>query len=455
MLRKFLRPPVERVTHRIPSADGSLCAPIATPGRLAGRERRIPFLPVTNVDILSAMGIAEAKRAVDQILDEERQRPKIRYEVAPGEPPKASVAASLEALMRWSELKEGRQENPRPVTESPQIFRFSGETFDMLLSLYRSSDESDHAQLLDYMLERVRSGGTGTCPRPQSHTIPTFAGKVSELPLIAEFCIRTGGIESFFKATGVPRMPTDSLAIMLMQLEETVALNWNWFSNEQLGKIPGWLDHLRIHASLQTWAQRPPHGGSGPVEGNPSYVPGHEAEATQIVRSIDGIAKECEQARYLYLKGSLLQTVNLEIESDKAKVESSLTKLGFSNDMIEVLNAAERDYRSATDRFELKSCLGHLRSFLEQLHWQAAKGIGVTGLNADKKWGSATGLLRKKGYLTKQHEAFVVSLYALFSDEGVHPLGADREYARLLRNVVIEYGVMFLAVLDRKAVKTR
>jgi hypothetical protein len=29
---------------------------------------------------------------------------------------------------------------------------------------------------------------------------------------------------------------------------------------------------------------------------------------------------------------------------------------------------------------------------------------------------------------------------------------ADREYARLLRNVVIEYGVMFLTVLDKRGV---
>ena len=61
---------------------------------------------------------------------------------------------------------------------------------------------------------------------------------------------------------------------------------------------------------------------------------GHEGEANQIVKSIDGIAKECQQARFWYLKGTLQRTVNLEVESDKARVEGFLTKLGFSNDMI-------------------------------------------------------------------------------------------------------------------------
>jgi hypothetical protein len=54
---------------------------------------------------------------------------------------------------------------------------------------------------------------------------------------------------------------------------------------------------------------------------------------------------------------------------------------------------------------------------------------------------------------TKQHEAFVTTLYTLISDTSVHPLGTDREYARLLRNVVIEYGVMFLSTLAKKGVK--
>jgi hypothetical protein len=61
--------------------------------------------------------------------------------------------------------------------------------------------------------------------------------------------------------------------------------------------------------------------------------------------------------------------------------------------------------------------------------------------------------LRQQGFITQQHEAFITSLYTLISDTSVHPLGAEREYARLLRNVTIEYGVMFLTVLDKRGVK--
>lgn len=50
-------------------------------------------------------------------------------------------------------------------------------------------------------------------------------------------------------------------------------------------------------------------------------------------------------------------------------------------------------------------------------------------------------------------EAFITTLYTLVSDEAIHPLIADREYARLFRNMVIEYGLLFLTTLQRKNIK--
>ena len=169
--------------------------------------------------------------------------------------------------------------------------------------------------------------------------------------------------------------------------------------------------------------------------------------------AIDGITEECRKAGYWYLKGALQDRPNLEIESDKLKVEGFLVKLGFSADMVKALNAAESDYKSTASAFELKNCLSQLRSFLEHLHRQSAKSIAAAAnQTVVDQWGSATLYLREQGYFTKQHETFVTSLYTLLSDESVHSLTAEREYARLLRNVVIEYCVMFLTALDKRGV---
>jgi hypothetical protein len=64
-------------------------------------------------------------------------------------------------------------------------------------------------------------------------------------------------------------------------------------------------------------------------------------------------------------------------------------------------------------------------------------------------WGKAIAYLVKEGVITKSEEEFVTSLYRLVSDTGVHPLVAEREYARLMRNMSIEYGLLFLARLDK------
>jgi hypothetical protein len=155
------------------------------------------------------------------------------------------------------------------------------------------------------------------------------------------------------------------------------------------------------------------------------------------------------------LKGALQDLPNLEIESDKIKVEDFLVKLGFRSDMVAALDAAEKDYRSTSTTFELKNCLGHLRTFLEHLHRDAAKAVAAAtpGTVIEDKWGAATSYLRQQGFFTQKHEDFITKFYTLISNESVHALGAEREYARLLRNVVIEYGVMFLTALDKRGIQ--
>ena len=241
---------------------------------------------------------------------------------------------------------------------------------------------------------------------------------------------------------------------MLKEIEEMIALNFNLFSDSELQLLPTSLSQLREIADRQTWSERRPRISGGVRIKNPHYKQGYESVGTEIVKAIDGITEECRKARFFYLKGALQELPNLEIERDRLTVEGFLAKLGFNDEMVKTLNAAESDYKSTATAFELKNCLGHLRSFLEHLHRTAAKSMAATaGVLVEDKWGSATLYLRQEGCFSTQHEKFIASLYTLLSDESVHPLTAEREYARLLRNVVIEYGVMFLTVLDKRGVK--
>ena len=296
-----------------------------------------------------------------------------------------------------------REEYPRLVTETPHVYSFSGANYDLLLAVFGQVAPNDRPKLVDHLLKRVESAKTHAVAAAAYH-FPAMGASVSELPLVAEFCIRTGNTAPLFESMAQRPVVSRAVAIMMMQLEETVALNFTLFSNEQLAVISPLLAPLREISQRQTYRQSGPPGG--PYRPNLHYKPGNVDVARQIVRSIDGIDKECQQARFWYLKGALLQqTVNLEVESDKAKVENFLAKLGFNDQMAKALSAAENDYNQTVNPFDLKSSLGHLRSFLEHLHRETAKSIASTvGDTIVDRWGDTTIYLRQKNILTTQEE---------------------------------------------------
>ncbi len=405
------------------------------------------------------MDLAEAIKKASDILDEERVRPTVGYRdtaddwVARHKEMTADEIAAAEKISRIPRLNivAMREQQPRIVTETPQIYSFISVNYELLLAILSQIHPDDQAAFVRSMLSRVPKRDS-IYRLTNTHVFPRFNGYISELPLVAEFCIRTGQVALLMQKLDSISQPTYGMAILLMQLEETIALNFNIFTEKQLEQIPPALSNLREASERLTYSARGPVGG--PMVKNPHYIAGLEKEANAVVSSIDGISEECRQARYWYLKGGLQQIPNLEVNRDKTTVENYLVKLGFSSEMTQALNAAESDYKATSTPFELKNCLSHLRGFLEHLHREAAKSMAsAAGDTLVDRWGDATLYLRQTGVFTKQHETFSASLYTLISDESVHPLGADREYARLLRNVVIEYGVMFLTALDKRGVK--
>jgi hypothetical protein len=99
--------------------------------------------------------------------------------------------------------------------------------------------------------------------------------------------------------------------------------------------------------------------------------------------------------------------------------------------------------------------MSHLRSFLEQLHAQACAAIATdtTPMTEYNKWGLTIAFLKKHDYLSPQEEKLVAGIHAIMSEDGVHPLIAEREYVRLVRNMVIEYGLLLMSILEKKGIK--
>jgi hypothetical protein len=405
------------------------------------------------------MELAQALQDAFYILEEERVRPTLNYRY---------VATEWPVSMKWEEYTLGQQgytpamaaitgldrmrgKRPREVEEDPGAFKFESVNFTLLLTIMNQLAAENRPAFIVGMLKPLLKVAPVKHSGPQL-IFPQWNHQTSSLSLLAEFCIRTGHSQALLDEAQQLKMPSAGVAIMLMEIEEIIALNYNLFSRGEIDNLPKALAPLREVADLQTWSSRSQGGRT--IATNPQYRQGYDSEGAEIVKAIDGITQECNQARYFYLKGVLQQNTNLEIENDRVQVEGFLSKLGFSNTMIEALNAADSDYKSNATPFELKNCLGHLRSFLEHLHREAVKSIAqAAGDTVKDRWGEAILYLRQQKYFTQQHESFVTSVFTLLSDESVHPLTTEREYARLLRNVVIEYGVMFLTALDKRGVR--
>jgi|GEM_PF-1260389 hypothetical protein len=410
------------------------------------------------------MELTDAVQKALHILEEERVRPTLGYRYVAREwPPETrweesqlrsqGYTPSMAALIGLSRMRKRR---PREVYENPRLFVFESVNFNLLLIILNQLTPHDRPAFISALLKMVPAAPIGRKEGPQA-TFPSWHGYTSSLALLAEFCVRTGHLRSLLAATSEAEMPKPGLVVMLLELEEIIALNFNVFSDRDLGNMPKLLSHLREIAERQTYSVKRPRGAiRGPVVENPHYRQGFKDEGEEIVKAIDAIREQCRQARYWYLKGALQQTTNLEIESDKAKVVEFLDSLGFDPLLTASLKRAEDLYQESSDAFDLKSCLGHIRSFYEHLHIDAATVIAnESGDAALQEWDPALNLLRSKSFLSTQQEKFARALYTLLSHEGVHPLIADREFARLLRNMVIEYGLMFLTMLEKKGVRIR
>ncbi|MBZ5574631.1 MAG: hypothetical protein LAO09_22475, partial [Acidobacteriia bacterium] len=369
------------------------------------------------------MELAEALQNALYILEEERVRPTLSYRYVGKEwPPEMKweesnmrqqgYTPSMAAVIGLTRM---RQKRPREVAENPKLFVFESVNFNLLLSILNQLAPENRPKFVEELLKRMLA----VAPTNASGVFPSWSQKTSPLALVAQFCIRNGYAQSLLNATLQLKVPSAGLAIMLIEIEEILSLNFNLFSPAQINSLRNSLAPLREMAELQTYSAK---GSAGKMVGNPAYRPGREKEGQEIVDAIDAIVQQCNQARYFYLKNVLQQNTNLEVESDKTKVVGFLDSLGFDPLLTASLAKAEELYLSSSNVFDLKSCLGHIRSFYEHLNIDAgqafARHLGATVVD---KWDPTLTFLKNKSFLSEQQDKFARGIYALLSDEGVHP----------------------------------
>jgi hypothetical protein len=387
------------------------------------------------------MDLRDAIQKAGQILDQERVSPTVGYESAITDSTTSGALAVLSALV--GPLAK-RGERFRAVQEHPENFQFKSLNFDLLSALLDQVPAQNRQEWITSLRSRISNARS--CRHTSSEVLGAGAWQrcSSELPLVAEFLVRRGDKQLFIPALS-EAAPSPGLTLLLVQIEEMIALNFTLFTNEEYAQLSTAIASVR--RTIAEFEKRPKP--SSTIESNVIYHVSHE-----VPGFCDSVSEGCRKARYLYVKSSLLPGMNLEVNQDKNTIRTFLERLGFSQLLIESLEEAERLYRTTATPFELKSSMGHLRSFLEQLHLRACTAAHKKfGGQVPSKWGEALKYLRDHGILTIKEEQFAGQFYALMSDTSVHPLVAEREYARLMRNMSIEYGLLLLTKLDKLGLK--
>ncbi|MGD0007655.1 MAG: hypothetical protein ABSE93_03795 [Terriglobia bacterium] len=387
------------------------------------------------------MELREALDKANQILDEERSSPTVRYtsdlEAMKPKDSWGGTVAVLAALTEPQMLQAIRSQRPRQLEEGPRKWRFKSVNYDLLRALLSRVAEDSRPAFLAALSHRLTL--EPGCAKSNWSVQPNWKGFVSEFPLIAEFCIRGGAKGDFLRTVGEAK-PTLGLAVLLRHLEDMVALNFNVLADTDYQVLTTAIEALGYKARKQL-----------KVETDAGRRASDVGElCREIVEAAGGVKEECRKARYLYLKGALQEGLNIEVNQDKMAVESYLKAQGFSDALIKSLNCADRIYQSASSGFDFKASMSHLRSFMEELHSEGLARLQTAGAGPTiEKWGAGLEQLQQHGVLTNAEKMFASALYTLLSDEGVHPIMAEKEYARLARNVVIEYALLFLCKSDK------
>jgi hypothetical protein len=176
------------------------------------------------------MNLRDAIQKAGQILDQERVSPTVSYELATTDKTLTVLSAFVGALTE-------RGTHFRALQEHPERYQFKSLNFDLLSALLDHVPAQDRQEWLASLRSRTSNA------RSYRHTSSEVLGAgqwqrcSSELPLVAEFLVRHGDKQLFIPALS-KAAPSPGLTLLLVQIDEMIALNFVLFTDEEYQQFP-------------------------------------------------------------------------------------------------------------------------------------------------------------------------------------------------------------------------
>jgi hypothetical protein len=305
------------------------------------------------------MQLQDAAAKATQVLEEERRYPTVGYKNRLDG--YSETSSALMGVASSIVLQQSRTQRPRLV-EDPTMYQFRSINYDLLVALLQRVSAQDRGAFLNAILLRIVLA-PGCIKLNHGAPYPGFRMLSSDLPLVAEFAIRNGCTNQLCRILG-ESTPIAGHAALLRQIEDLIALNFT--------AVPE-AEYQFLSLSVNNYAQTVKRTSEDRRGMRVLGVIDWQIVEAELLEAAEGIQEECRKAEFLYLKGLLIEGLNLEVNQDKDAVQTFLQRLGFSQNLISCLSKADQLYQNPSDSFDLKSSMGHLRSFLESMQLETLK----------------------------------------------------------------------------------
>jgi hypothetical protein len=255
------------------------------------------------------MELRVAIEKAKQILDEEQASPTVQYTTTSVPNGLSASESFLATTVRGSALiglAASRLKRPRAVMQDPSIFSFVSVNHDLLRAIESQLSDTARPQFVQFVRQRLFWGNG--CRKGNPHVHPSWDNLVSELPLVVEFLVRNGGKEGLASALGTKDIEIiPGHVMMLMQLEDTIALNYTAFSESEYEHLTSAIASFCSAVQSFMGKFRKPTAGRVVVAGKLHYRGLGDIHLERLRDAIfavcRGITEQCRKAKYLYLKG--------------------------------------------------------------------------------------------------------------------------------------------------------
>ena len=336
------------------------------------------------------------------------------------------------------------------------------ETVELLVAPWKTLDDNKQAKLFWKYLDPKQ------IPRTPG-LYPTFETKSKEmvfnllannLDYVCVSLIRIGCVDKTIELFGNIDLRENQIKVIYTFLD-VLKNEPRKFSNDQLDRIIVISnEYLKYIADGNSYLAKkkyaPLKGGEFKNDPRFDYIGGIGlGSLMEKINEIRDLAYRIKKDRLsdLYLKGK-----NFEINQDQEELKLYIVSFNFEPALKEILKKIEDLLREAEDAFDFSACMGHIRSFLENLCVAVANDITkITRKQPSEPIEENRRMVKARNYFkdndikffTQEGDKLLEACYGFLSQEGTHSLTSKLENARISKNLAIEMGLFIVEKLEK------